>query len=129
MNPRYDRDKGMQMFDTVYCGDVPIPTAPGESRFIDYMLETLFGTLWADQDSLSIRDRRLLLIGAIAAIGDETTLAIQTRSALKRGELDPSQLDSISMFLTQYVGYPLGSRLHRVFSQLRAEIASAGVTR
>ena len=38
-----------------------VATAPGESRFIDYMLETLFGTLGADQDSLSIRDRRSML--------------------------------------------------------------------
>lgn len=121
MSQRYDRAKGVEMFDTVYCGDLPPLPPAGSSRFIDYMLETLFGTLWADEHTLSIRDRRLLLIGAIAAIGDDTTLTIQARSALKRGELDSAQLEAISIFLTQYVGYPKGSKLHRIFGELSRE--------
>ena len=88
---RYDRDKGIELFKEVYCNDLGELPPPGASKFIDFMLETLFGTLWAD-DTLSIRDRRLLLIGAIAAQGDDTTLTIQLRSALKRGELTQPQL-------------------------------------
>jgi 4-carboxymuconolactone decarboxylase len=126
MKQRYDRDTGLQMYDTVYCGDLPPPPPAGSSPFIDYMLETLFGTLWADTEVLSVRDRRLLLLGAIAAIGDESTLTIQARSALKRGELDRAQLEAISVFLTQYVGYPLGSKLHRIFGELITEQAVAG---
>ena len=126
MTAAYDRAKGAAMFQTVYCGDLPAPPPAGSSRFIDFMLETLFGTLWADEQTLSIRDRRLLLIGAIAAIGDDATLTIQARSALKRGELEPAQLEAISVFLTQYVGYPLGSRLHRIFGELILEHVAAG---
>ncbi|MDR3416859.1 MAG: carboxymuconolactone decarboxylase family protein [Nevskia sp.] len=116
MKKKYDRDKGRELFDEVYCGDLGELPPAGSSRFIDYMLETLFGTLWADE-TLSIRDRRLLLIGAIAAQGDETTLAIQLRSALKRGELTPAQMEALAMFLTQYVGYPKGSRLFRIVNE------------
>ena len=50
------------------------------------MLETLFGALWEDP-TLSIRERRLLVIGVLAAQGEEGTLALQLRCALKRGEL------------------------------------------
>jgi 4-carboxymuconolactone decarboxylase len=108
------------MYNEVYCGDLPQPPPEGTSVFVDYMLETLFGTLWADS-ALTIRDRRLLLLGAIAAQGDEMTLTIQARSALKRGELDKKQLEAISVFLTQYVGYPRGSKLHRIFGELTRE--------
>lgn len=114
---KYDRDKGVELFGEVYAGDVQLP--PGDaSPFIDYMLETLFGTLWADE-TLSIRDRRLLLIGVITALGDTTTLEIQLKAALKRGELRADQLDALTTFLTQYVGYPRGSQLFRIASALK----------
>lgn len=120
---RYDRKKGVELFNEVYCGKVPLPAEEGQSPFLDYMLETLFGTLWADA-TLSIRDRRLLLIGAIAAQGDPTTLTIQLRSALLRDELTPAQLDALSVFLTQYVGYPKGSQLFMVCNAVKAEVAN-----
>ena len=116
---KYDRDRGLSMFDEVYCGDLGQLPAAGASKFIDHMLETLFAELWAD-GTLSIRDRRLLLLGAIAAQGDDTTLTIQARSALKRGELSGEQLDAMALFLTQYVGYPKGSRVFRVVNEVKA---------
>lgn len=104
------RRRGVEVFSEVYCGDLPQPPAPGEDRFFDYMIETLFGTLWAD-DTLSIRDRRLLLLGAIAAQGEDLTFGIQARAALKRQELTREQLEEAVLFLTQYVGYPKAARL------------------
>jgi 4-carboxymuconolactone decarboxylase len=115
---KYDRQKGVERFNEVYAGDVPLPAGPG-NLFLDHMLETLFGALWTDE-TLSIRDRRLLLIGAITALGDATTLKIQLRAALKRGELKADQLDALSTFLTQYVGYPRGSQLFQIASELKA---------
>ena len=120
MTNKYDREKGIEMFNTVYCGDLPQPPAAGVNKFTDFMLETLFGTLWADE-TLSLRDRRLLLIGAIAAQGEENTLTIQMRSALKRGELSQAELETAVVFLTQYVGYPKGSKMHMALTRLVAE--------
>ncbi len=114
------RDKGVEMFNAVYCGDLPQPPPKGEDRFLDYMLETLFGQLWADA-TLSIKERRLILFGAIAAQGEEMTFAIQARAALKRGELDQKELDGVVTFLTQYVGYPKAAKMRialmRVFQE------------
>ncbi len=115
---KYDRARGVELFEEVYAGDVQVP-AGAAGPFVDFMLETLFGTLWADE-TLSIRDRRLLLIGAITALGDPVTLQIQLRAALKRGELRADQLDALAMFLTQYVGYPRGSQLFRIVTELKA---------
>lgn len=121
---KYSRDKGLELFDEVYAKSLGQLPPAGVSEFTDYMLETLFGTLWADK-RLSIRDRRLMLLGVAAAQGDENILGIQIRSALARGELDVEQLEPLAVFLTQYVGYPRGSRLFLLVSKIKAERAEA----
>jgi 4-carboxymuconolactone decarboxylase len=114
------RARGVELFNDVYANSLgPVPP-PGENAFYDYMLENLFGTLWADP-TLSIRDRRLLLIGAVSALGDNNILTIQLRSALARGEFTPEQLDAIGLFMTQYVGYPRASALLGVINQVKAD--------
>ena len=114
------REKGIEMFNEVYCGDLPQPPAEGEDKFYDFMLGSLFGELWAD-DALSIKEKRLLLLGAIMAQGEEMTFAIQSRCALKRGELTPEQLELACRFLTQYVGYPKAARLRMSLMGVIAE--------
>jgi 4-carboxymuconolactone decarboxylase len=116
------RDKGVEMFNTVYCGDLPQPPPPGQDKFFDFMLEGVFGKLWADS-TLSMRDRRLVLLGAIAAQGEDMTWTIQARSAMKRGELDQQELEEIILFLTQYVGYPRASKMRMALMGLLAQQA------
>ncbi len=105
-----DRDKGIEMFKQVYCDDLPEPPPPGKDRFFDFMLGSLFSELWAN-DTLSIDQRRLLLLGAVAAQGEDGIFTIQARSALKRGELSLEQLEEAVLFMTQYVGYPKASKM------------------
>jgi 4-carboxymuconolactone decarboxylase len=115
------REKGIEMFNEVYCNDLPQPPETGKDRFFDYMLDTVFGQLWADE-TLSIRDRRLLLLGAIAAQGEDMTFTIQLRSALKRGELDEKQVHEIVTFLTAYVGYPRGAKMRMASMTVLAQM-------
>ena len=119
----YDRNKGEAKFNEVYGSDFAALPAAGVSPYIDYMLETLFGVLWQDP-TLSIRERRLLIIGVLAAQGEDATLGIQLRCALKRGELTSAQLQPLAAFLTQYVGYPRGSRLLRVCNEVAAAVTT-----
>ena len=86
------------------------------------MLEGVFGKLWAD-DTLSMRDRRLVLLGAIAAQGEDMTWTIQARSAMKRGELNQRELEEIIIFLTQYIGYPRASKMRMALMGLLAQQA------
>jgi 4-carboxymuconolactone decarboxylase len=118
----YDRKKGLELFDEVYARSLGQLPPAGVSEFTDYMLETLFGKLWADE-RLSIRDRRLMLLGVAASQGDENILGIQIGAALARGELTVDQLEPLAVFLTQYVGYPRGSRLFLLVSKIKAELA------
>ncbi len=98
------RERGLARFNEVYCGDVPAPPE-GAMPFFDLMLEQLFGEVWTRGD-LSIRDRRLVTMGAIAALGEREPFAIQVRSALKNRELTPAQVREIVIHLAHYVGYP-----------------------
>ena len=74
------------------------------------MLEQLFAEVWT-RDVLSMRDRRLLLLGAIAALGESMTFGIQAKASLKNGELTPEQLREVLVFLVHYVGYPRAAGL------------------
>ena len=73
------------------------------------MLEQLFAEVWT-RDVLSMRDRRLLLLGAIAALGESMTFSIQAKAAIKNAELTPEQLREVLVFLVHYVGYPARGR-------------------
>jgi 4-carboxymuconolactone decarboxylase len=70
-----------------------------------------------------MRDRRLVLLGAIAAQGEDMTWTIQARSAMKRGELNQQELEEIIIFLTQYVGYPRASKMRMALMGLLAQQA------
>src|ERR1700722_12229553 len=95
---KYDRATGQATFDEVYAGDLGALPPPGTAPFIDYMLETLFGKLWADE-TLSIRERRLLLLGALAAQGDDVALTIHLHVAVESGELYVGQHRAMATLL------------------------------
>jgi 4-carboxymuconolactone decarboxylase len=103
------RKTGLEKIKQVYAGDVPTPPA-GSSAFVDIMLETLFAEVWT-REVLSMRDRRLLLLGAIAALGEQMTFSIQAKAAIKNAELTPEQLREVLVFLVHYVGYPRAAGL------------------
>ena len=58
------RERGLEMMKKVYAGDVVVPPE-GASPFADLMLEQVFAEVWT-RPALSMRDRRLLIMGVIA---------------------------------------------------------------
>ena len=98
-------ERGVAMITEVYQGAVP-PLPEGTMAFNDVMMRSLFAEVW-DRDVLSIRDRRLLLMGVIAARGSTDVWKLQAQSALKRGELTPDQLRETLIALAPYAGYPV----------------------
>ena len=116
------RQAGLEKIKEVYAGDVPVPPA-GVSAFTDIMLETLFAEVWT-RDVLSMRDRRLLLLGAIAALGEHMTFSIQAKAAIKNAELSPEQLREVLVFLVHYVGYPRAAGLIGVVEKAIQEAAA-----
>jgi 4-carboxymuconolactone decarboxylase len=100
------RERGLEMMRQVYGWE--IGDAPGD--FFGITVDHLFGDIWT-RPGLSLRDRRLLLIGMLAGQGLNDVLDIQIPAAMRNGELSADELREIAIFLTHYVGWPLGSKL------------------
>lgn len=103
------RERGAEMMKQVYAGDVVVPPE-GASAFADLMLEQLFAEVWT-REALPVRDRRLLIMGVIAGMGESMTWKIQVKAALKNGELTPEQVREALIHLAQYAGYPRAAGL------------------
>ena len=112
------RQRGLEAIKEVYAGDVVTP--PEGNVFTDIMLEQVFAEIWS-RDVLSIRDRRLMLLGIIAEKGEPMTWGIQAKAALKRGELTPDELRELLLMIAQYAGYPRAAALVGVVEQKIAE--------
>ena len=97
--------RGVAMVTEIYQGEVPA-LPEGTMAFNDVMMRSLFAEVW-DRDVLSIRDRRLLIMGVIAARGSIDVWKLQAQSALKRGELTPDELRETLITLAPYAGYPV----------------------
>lgn len=96
--------RGVDKITEVYAGNV-VAMPEGTMAFYDVMMKSLFAEVW-DRDVLPIRDRRLLLLGVIAAQGQTDTFAIQATAALEREELTPDELRECLIMLAPYAGYP-----------------------
>lgn len=100
---------GAEKIKDVYAGDVITPPQ-GSMPFTDVMLEQLFAELWT-RETLSMRDKRILLLGIIAEKGEPMTFKIQAKASLKRGEITPDELRETLLFIAPYAGYPRAAAL------------------
>lgn len=98
-------ERGGEILAEIYAGDVVV-LPEGAMAFNDVMVKTLFAEVWGDRGVLSVRDRRLLIMGVIAARGQTDVWKIQAKAALKRGELEPDELRETLIMLAPYAGYP-----------------------
>jgi 4-carboxymuconolactone decarboxylase len=96
---RYQR--GADVMNEVY-GDL-VPAAPeGANAFMDVMVSQVFAEVWS-RDGLSIRDRRLLVMGVIAASGEPSVWGIQARAALPRRTNPPMTVQPSRRFLPRSI--------------------------
>ncbi len=99
------RAKGVAAFNAVYGSMMTAPEEPTNDVFFELMLGNLFADIWA-REGLSLRDRRLVLMGAIAAQGEADVFGIQVETGLGSGHLTEEQVNEMILQLTQYIGYP-----------------------
>jgi len=104
--------RGLAQYKKVY-GDGAVVMEQGQADFFDLMIEHLFGEVWA-RPGLEVDQRRLIVMGVLAAQHHFATLQIQFARALDAGELTPEQVREVVIQLVPYVGYPSSSDLFRV---------------
>jgi 4-carboxymuconolactone decarboxylase len=112
--PTDARTRGRAGMRAVYGWDID-PTTPFEVATVDH----LFGEVWAAGD-LSVKERRLLLIGLAVGTGQVDVAGLQLDSALTLGELAPDDLRTITVFLAHYAGWPRAAALNTEVETLLA---------
>lgn len=106
------RRRGLAMMDAVYGAGFSDGMPEAHSPMLDDTIEHLFAEVWS-RPGLSVRDRRLLVLGATAALGRADLIEIQARGALANGELTAEQLREAVLQLHYYVGWGNGTQVHK----------------
>ncbi|NUP33439.1 MAG: NAD-binding protein [Streptomycetaceae bacterium] len=109
------RERGLRRMSEVY--NLPMDLSGATSPYVDVTIEHLFGDIWS-RPALDTRERRLLTIGVIAALGKDDLMELQLSSALARGELTPEQLRETIVHLAHYAGWPLTANLGGIVERL-----------
>jgi alkylhydroperoxidase/carboxymuconolactone decarboxylase family protein YurZ len=118
-------ERGIARYHEVY-GDDMVAFPRGQFEFFDLMIEHLFAEVWT-RPALSIPQRRLLVIGAIAAMGRFDVLQTQLQRALSAGELTEDQAREVLVHLVYYVGFPnSGGMIQAIEAAIAGAAANAG---
>lgn len=102
------RRKGLAKMNEVYGWEMP--DIQGDPYF-DLTVDHLFGTIWSES-SLSMREKRIMTLACVTAVGRQDLAEIQINAALLNEELTDAELKEMAVFLTHYLGFPLGSALN-----------------
>jgi 4-carboxymuconolactone decarboxylase len=112
------RIRGLEVMKRVDGRD-HVGDGPGD--FFGMTIEHLFAEVWS-RDVITVRDRRLLLLGLLVGQGLNEEVELQLDAALRTGDLTPSELREIVVFLTHYAGWPRGSKLNSQVEELIARV-------
>jgi 4-carboxymuconolactone decarboxylase len=107
------RRKGLDKMNEVYGWEMP--DMPGD--YFALTADHLFGTIWS-RPGLSMRDKRMMTLTCVTALGITDLAEIQVNAALHNGELTEEELKEMAIFLTHYLGFPLGSKLDGVVTKV-----------
>jgi 4-carboxymuconolactone decarboxylase len=117
-DPGSSRSKGIAKMQEVYGFSVDPATIPGP--YVAFTVDHLFGEVWT-RSQLDIRDRRLMTIGVLAALGQSQLVEIQFQSALDREELTEEQVRETVVHLAHYIGWPLSTGVNEVAERVIAK--------
>ncbi|TCJ89776.1 carboxymuconolactone decarboxylase family protein [Nocardia alba] len=110
------RRRGLAKMSEVYGWEF----ADGPGEHFAVTADHLFADIWS-RPALTLRERRLLLLGALTAQGNFDVAEIQIGAALRNGELSEEQLREIALFLCHYVGWPAGTSLDGTVGKVIAQ--------
>ncbi len=111
------RSKGIAKMQEVYGFSVDPDQIAGP--YVAFTVDHLFGEVWTRAE-LDIRDRRLMTIGVLAALGQSQLVEIQFQSALDRGELTEEQVRETVVHLAHYIGWPLSTGVNEAAEKVIA---------
>jgi len=110
------RRKGLAKMNEVYAWEMS--DMPGD--FFALTVDHLFGDIWS-RPGLSMRDKRLITLSVVIALGLSDLAEIQVNAALENEEMTADELREMAIFITHYVGFPLGSGFNGVVERVAAK--------
>jgi 4-carboxymuconolactone decarboxylase len=110
------RRKGLNKMNEVYGWEMP--DMPGD--YFALTADHLFGTIWT-RPGFSMREKRIMTLTVVTALGIADLAEIQANAALGNGELTEEELKEMAIFLTHYLGFPLGSKLDGVVTKVAGQ--------
>jgi 4-carboxymuconolactone decarboxylase len=114
--------RGLEMLESVFGPTVraqveALPPSPQIRETVTHLL----GEIWS-RPQLSVRDRRLLVIGVTATLGAPNLIEALIAGAIANKELTDEQLDELPLFLSFYAGW---GKAGPILSGIAAARASA----
>jgi 4-carboxymuconolactone decarboxylase len=113
--PKTPRERGIAMMKQVYGWDI----GDVHGDFVEATVDHLFGEIWANGE-MSVRERRLLLIGFLLGSGQDDVVGLQLDCATQIGELSIDELRELVLFIAHYGGWPIAARLNAKVEELAA---------
>lgn len=109
------RRKGLDKMKEVYGWEMP--DLPGD--YFALTVDHLFADIWS-RPGLSMRDKRLITLSVVTALGLSDLAEIQVTAALGNDEMTEAELREMAIFITHYVGFPLGATFNNVVEKVVA---------
>lgn len=119
------RRKGLAKMNEVYGWNMT--DMPGD--YFALTVDHLFANIWS-RPGLSMRDKRIMTLSVVTALGLQDLAEIQINAALGNDEMTEDELREMALFITHYVGFPLGSGFNgvveRVIAKRKGAASSSG---
>jgi 3-hydroxyisobutyrate dehydrogenase-like beta-hydroxyacid dehydrogenase/alkylhydroperoxidase/carboxymuconolactone decarboxylase family protein YurZ len=122
--PEDNRARGRVMMDRTYgpgFNEFVTDEQADEVGSVGGTIDYLFPQVWG-RPYLTLRDRRLLVVGVTSMLGRRDLLETQLRGAVTNGELTAAQLRELAYQLHPYAGWGNGTNLMFVTEKLVAEL-------
>jgi 4-carboxymuconolactone decarboxylase len=114
--------RGQECFKKVH-GDALQVYKAGAGVYSDMALRNIYNDVWG-REVMSVRERRLAVMGALAAMGVMSAVEKHLRSILSLNERSWEEIQEIGIALSPYIGAARAGDFLELVSRLKAEAAS-----
>jgi 4-carboxymuconolactone decarboxylase len=120
-------DKGMETRRKV-LGDAHVKKTIAnktqfDTDFQDFITEGAWGSVWAQDGALSLRDRSLLTLALLAASGHDEEFEMHIRATINTSATKDEVKETL-LHLAVYVGVPISNHFIKIAKKVYAEMES-----
>lgn len=120
-------ERGKAVFESCYRGVVPVPAVIEPGNLAGLTMK-MFNDHWGSfEDRLSMREKRLIVLGGLFMAGRDAMVTIHAECALRNGEMTADTLRAAALMALPYVGFPALSPCYLAVETVIAKCRADGV--